>query len=70
MRVRIPPQAQQLLGRGGEPTWSLADRLDSHWTGTAARQLLETDGAAMPDLPPCSAILLEIGATTRQAAPP
>jgi hypothetical protein len=40
---------------------NFTDRLDSDWTGSFSRDLLEHEGFAVPDLPPCSAMLLEIG---------
>lgn len=61
VKIRIPKDAQMFLGRGGDETWSFTDRLDSQWHGTAARVSLEDEGVALPDLKPCSAMLLEIG---------
>ena len=59
--VRIPKDAQMFLGHVGDDTWSFADRLDSSWSATVSRECLEWDGVALPDLVPCSAMLLEIG---------
>ncbi|MBC8125691.1 MAG: alpha-amylase [Gloeobacteraceae cyanobacterium ES-bin-144] len=60
-KVWINNDAQMFLGRTGDATWTFSDKLDSNWTGTAARNSLENDGVALPDLAPCSAMLLEIG---------
>lgn len=59
--VRIPTDAQMFLGHVGDETWSFADRLDSDWSAKVSRECLEWDGVALPDLAPCSAMLLEIG---------
>jgi glycosidase len=61
VRVHIPEDAQMFLGHLGDETWSFADRLDSAWSGTVARESLEGDGVPLPALAPCSAMLLEIG---------
>ncbi len=62
VKIRIPKDPQMFLGRSGTDLWSFTDRLDSSWSATIARVLLENDGLALPDLPPCSAMLLEISA--------
>jgi hypothetical protein len=59
--VRIPHDARMFLGRTHLEKWKLADRLDSNWEGEIARDLLEDQGIPLPDLAPCSALLLEIG---------
>jgi glycosidase len=61
VKIRIPPDAQCFLGRTGDATWTFSDRLDSDWSGSAAREVLENDGLALPDLAPCTAMMLEIG---------
>jgi glycosidase len=60
VRIRIPHDAQLFLGLSGYDTWIFSDRLDSDWTGVAVRMSLEECGLALPDLGPCSALLLEI----------
>jgi hypothetical protein len=47
----------------GQPIspWIFADRLDSDWSGSAARKALENDGLALPDLAPRAAMMLEVG---------
>ena len=52
--------AQMFLGHSADETWTFSDRLDSDWKGSARRELLESEGASLPELPPCSALLLEI----------
>lgn len=58
--VRIPNDARMFLGRTHVEQWKFSDRLDSDWQGSTAQGSLELDGVALPDLPPCSALLLEI----------
>ena len=64
VRIRIPPDAQLFLGRTGDAIWTFADRLDSAWTGTIDCGMLENEGLALPDLAPCTAMLLEVGSQT------
>jgi hypothetical protein len=59
-RVRIPQDAIDMLGRASGGQWAFADRLDSDWTGTATGADLAGDGLALPDLAPCTALMLEI----------
>jgi glycosidase len=61
VKVRIPNDARMFLGRSGDAVSSFADRLDSEWRGTATGEVLEHEGIALPEIPPCSALLLEIG---------
>jgi glycosidase len=58
--VRIPEDAQMFVGRAGAACWRFTDRLDSTWSGTAERNALADDGVGLPDLAPCSALLLQI----------
>jgi hypothetical protein len=60
VKVRIPHDAQMFLGLTGYENWTFRDRLESEWTGNAARGGLEHEGLALPDIPPCTALLLEI----------
>jgi hypothetical protein len=57
LRVVIPDDAQQWLGMGSRVV--LTDRLATEWSGRCDRDELAR-GAAMPDLPPFSAVMLEI----------
>jgi len=61
VKVRIPKDAQMFLGRTGDETWTLTDRLDSGWTSPVMREQLEDEGVHLPDIACCSAMLLEIG---------
>jgi glycosidase len=61
VRIRIPHDARMFLGRTTDETWTFIDRLDTGWHGCFSHDLLEYEGFALPDIPPCSAMLLEIG---------
>ena len=61
VKIRIPADARLFLGRSGQESWTLRDRLDSDWSVTVAPTELENEGATIPALAPCSAMLLEIG---------
>ena len=61
VKIRIPYDPQMFLGRTGDELWSFTDRLDSCWSTVIPRSLLEHEGVPLPALPPCSAMLLEIG---------
>ena len=61
VKIRIPKDAQMFLGHSNDATWTLTDRLDSDWNSKVQRAVLEDEGAGLPSLPPCSALLLEIG---------
>ena len=59
--VRIPEDARNFVGRSSDANWKFTDRLDSDWSGSIAPGQLEVDGLPLPDMPPCSALILEIG---------
>jgi glycosidase len=59
--VRILEDARNFVGRSGDANWKFTDRLDSDWSGSIAPGQLEIDGLPLPDMPPCSALILEIG---------
>ncbi|MEI7955385.1 MAG: alpha-amylase family glycosyl hydrolase [Verrucomicrobiota bacterium] len=59
-RVRIPRDAMEILGRATAGSSTFADRLASNWTTTVAAADLEGDGLTLPELPPCTALMLEI----------
>jgi len=59
--ARIPEDARNFVGRSGDANWKFTDRLDSDWSGSIAPGQLEIDGLPLPDMPPCSALILEIG---------
>lgn len=60
VKVRIPKDAQMFLGHSSDESWSVEDRLDSAWTSKVRREELDGSGLALPDLAPCSAMLIEI----------
>ncbi len=55
VKVSIPDHAWKFLGRSGKTAHTFTDRLDTTWSGNSTR-----DGISLPDLAPCSALLLEI----------
>jgi hypothetical protein len=61
VKIHIPVDAQCFLGRTGDDSWTFSDRLDSNWSCSVSRKLLDHQGLELPDLGPCSAMLLEIG---------
>ena len=59
--VRIPDHARKFLGRTAATAWTLTDKLAAAgWSGPAGAETLESKGIALPEVPPCSALLLEI----------
>ena len=56
VKIRVPRDAREFLGWRNEAAWTFSDRLDSAWRGTFSSQ----EDIALPELPPCSALLLEI----------
>ncbi len=60
VKIRIPKDARMFLGRTGDARWLFRDQLDSDWSSSVAQADLEETGLALPDLAPCSAMLLEI----------
>lgn len=64
VKIRIPQDAQAFLGRSEMETWHFSDELASEWSGSTSRESLDSQGFALPDLPPCSALLLEIGSAS------
>jgi glycosidase len=59
--IRIPHDARMFLGHHGSEKWTFSDRLDTEWTANISRDALDKEGLSLPDLAPCSAMLLEIG---------
>jgi hypothetical protein len=55
VNVNIPDDAWKFMGRTDHATAKFTDRLDSGWTSLSGE-----DGLTLPDLAPCSALLLEI----------
>ena len=60
LHVYIPQEAREMLGHARGP-WHFAERLASAWVGTVDEASLDCDGLALPDMPPCTAWMLEIG---------
>ncbi len=58
--IRLPENAWEFTGRSNDAAWKFTDRLDSTWTATVPRGDLALAGVPMPDLPPCSAMVIEI----------
>ncbi|MES2995330.1 MAG: alpha-amylase family glycosyl hydrolase [Verrucomicrobiota bacterium] len=59
IRVVVPEHALRFCAMdAGE--WNFTDRLATEWCATAATRHLCTDGLALPGLPPCTAVMLEI----------
>ena len=56
VKIHIPAEAWEFMNRTGQPIWKFTDRLDSDWSGESA-----ADTLALPHLPACSAMILEIG---------
>ena len=61
VKVLIPQDAMQLIGLGMSQTIKVKDRLDSLWTAQAVGASLLTRGLELPDMLPCTALILEIG---------
>ena len=59
--VRIPEDARMFLERSNLESWTFTDRLATTWKTVENRGNLETTGVILPDLLPCSAMILEIG---------
>jgi glycosidase len=66
--VRIPDNACRFLGLTEANRWIFTDRLASEWQGTADAVLLQTNGLSLPELPPCSALMLECRAWPDQSS--
>ena len=62
VKVRIPADALMFLGHSGTREFHLRDRLDLRWTGRVAVDSLATSGVSLPELPPCSAMFIELSA--------
>jgi glycosidase len=58
--VLIPHDARMFLERSASKLWTFSDRLDGGWSTRVPYDLLEDPGLELPDLPPCTALMLEI----------
>ncbi|GAA5116260.1 hypothetical protein JIN84_19300 [Luteolibacter yonseiensis] len=56
VKVDIPRNAWEFMNRTEKPSWRFTDTLDSGWAGES-----DAEGLALPDLPPCGAMILKIG---------
>lgn len=61
VRVRIPEHSWEFTDRAERKEWTFRDRLDGEWSATAPIESLAHDGLALPDLPACGVMMLEIG---------
>ena len=61
VRVLMPADARLFVGYSERMDLRFTDRLASDWVGSANSEDLTATGLALPDLEPCSALLLEIG---------
>jgi len=59
VRIIIPPEAERWLAREGLREWHFYDRL-GEWSAVQAAEVIQHPGLALPDLPPCSAMAIEI----------
>lgn len=55
VNVSIPEDAWKFMGRTDQTHWKFTNRLDGEWSGTSSKGSL-----ILPDLAPCSAMVLEI----------
>ncbi len=55
VKISIPQNAWEFLGRAHKTRWKFSDQLDSHWSG-----LSDAEGLSLPDLLPCGALILKI----------
>jgi glycosidase len=70
VRVRVPDAACAWLGRADVGTWSLRNRLGGAWERSVVRASLADSGLELPDLAPCSAVMVEIVAPSGAAVGP
>lgn len=55
VQVSLPDDAWKFIGRDSREGWKFTNRLDSEWSGRSSQGVI-----ALPDLGPCSAVILEI----------
>lgn len=60
VRLRIPEDARKWLMREAQEDWVFESRFIQDWTGLTKATELSDQGLSLPDLPPCSAWLIEI----------
>jgi glycosidase len=54
-RIELPDHAWEFIGRSKEKPWTFRDRLEGAWSGVS-----EGGGLSLPDMQPCSALVLEM----------
>jgi len=60
VKVSIPEHAWGFMGREKDSIWKFIDQLDTNWSSAVARGILAKDGVTLPDLAPCSAMVVRI----------
>ena len=55
VKVHIPLHALEFMSRGGRMEWEFTDQLATTWQGRS-----DAEGLVLPNLEPCSALILEI----------
>ena len=55
VKIDIPPDAWEFMARAGRTGWTFTDRLATTWSGES-----DAGGLRLPELQPCSAMILEI----------
>lgn len=60
VKIIIPEAALQFMQRDGKTSCVFQDRLASPWTATLATKDLPKSGLPLPDLAPCSAMIIEL----------
>ncbi len=60
VKVSIPENAWAFMGREKDSRWNFKDHLDSDWSATAPCDILAKEGITLPDLAPCSAMVIQI----------
>lgn len=55
VKIHIPLHAWEFMSRGGRTEWKFTDQLATPWRGQS-----DAEGLVLPDLEPCSALILEI----------
>ena len=55
VKIIIPRHAWEFMGRTGRTSWKFTNRLDDDWSGLSVE-----DGLTLPDLAPCTAMILEL----------
>jgi glycosidase len=60
VKIRIPQNACEFMERQNAETWMFADQLATTWSTTATKDYLVKDGLVLPDLLPCSAMVILI----------